>query len=649
MRTPIFSVTFLLPLLLVSCSHERPLTGNETLPPLDLTLLPGRTAFPDAGAVVVLDEGTMEVFAQGEIPFSVFERHRIVRILNPRGHPAGNIIVPYSSRSQVDAVEARTIRPDGTIIPLEEKSIYDVTLYPNFVFYSDQRAKIFTMPGIEDGAVVEIKYRMTLFDRTLWHAWSFQDAFPTVQSRFTLVGPSEWEIVWRAHGTDVQPAVNRAPRGFRSTYVWELKNIPAMLPEPSMPPRQELAVRIALAPLGFRTWSDVGSWLRGLNEPNLSTGRAAHDLVARLTEGSTTPRQKLQRLFEWVRDEVRYMAVEIGIGGFRPHPADEVLMNRYGDCKDMTILLCALAHDAGLTVVPAYLSTWYNGRPDTTLPSPLQFDHVVAYAPEVDGGLWMDATEKGTPFGQIPWYDQGLPTVITGEGGQAIVRISPRGPSDSNRTWTDWSVTLDRSGAAAVAGKSELWGASAGELRSTLQYRTPERQRDWMELTLSAQCPNVRLDTLSIAGLSPCTDPLELQYTFRTPAFADRKDSILILQPGRAMTGMISDNFHARVRRYPIRLPFGERSTTRWRVRLPEGYRPSPDHRSDSLVSPFGTVRWHWDADDRDVAVEYDFLVTGEEVQPSSYREFQEFFDRTRLLALPVMTLEPTSPSRGQP
>ena len=90
------------------------------------------------------------------------------------------------------------------------------------------------------------------------------------------------------------------------------------------------------------------------------------------------------------------------MGGYQPHDAEEVLEKRYGDCKDMVVLICALAARADIRVLPVMISTHQNGLPDTSLPSPLQFNHLIAYAPDIDSaGIWLDATEKNCRFGHV--------------------------------------------------------------------------------------------------------------------------------------------------------------------------------------------------------------------------------------------------------
>src|SRR6266446_6850800 len=54
-------------------------------------------------------------------------------------------------------------------------------------------------------------------------------------------------------------------------------------------------------------------------------------LVAQLLTNVESPRDKARVLYDWVRQNVRYVAVYMGPGGVVPHSAEAVLHNRYGD------------------------------------------------------------------------------------------------------------------------------------------------------------------------------------------------------------------------------------------------------------------------------------------------------------------------------
>lgn len=45
---------------------------------------------------------------------------------------------------------------------------------------------------------------------------------------------------------------------------------------------------------------------------------------------------------------IRYVGIWLGNGGIVPHPAEDILQNRYGDCKDKATLLQALLAAKGI-------------------------------------------------------------------------------------------------------------------------------------------------------------------------------------------------------------------------------------------------------------------------------------------------------------
>ncbi|MEJ2051724.1 MAG: DUF3857 domain-containing protein, partial [Calditrichota bacterium] len=153
---------------LFSCAHESAWQSRVEWEDLNLQDVPGQQEFPDASAIVLLDEGSMKLTDGSDINFSTFEKHRVVKILNSSGRQYANIVIPYNPSSDIDYIQARTISPDGKITVLDQDDIYDVTLFPNFIFYSDQRAKRFTMPAVEDGSIIEYRYQLTVWNLTYW-------------------------------------------------------------------------------------------------------------------------------------------------------------------------------------------------------------------------------------------------------------------------------------------------------------------------------------------------------------------------------------------------------------------------------------------------------------------------------------------------
>ncbi len=598
----------------------------------DLVKLPEAADYPEEEAAVLLDEGKVEVSGEWQLGFTIFERHRIVKIFNRLGERFANVVVPYSADSQVEMLRARAISAGGRISVVEPKRVYDVNLYPSFVFYSDQRAKLFAVPGVEPGSLVEYRYRIRVPTRSFWHSWTFQEDVPVLKSRFVMLAPGDWEVNYRLHGLELEPRMTRAPAGFKAEYVWEVKDVPAVVRELSMPPPRESYARLELAPVGMKTWDNVAGWYHGLAGPQTKVTKEIAQKAREVIGEANTDLEKLKRLAVWVRDNIRYLAVEIGIGGYQPQPAAEVLANRYGDCKDMATLLCAMAHAAGLETDHVLVSTWQNGQPDTSLPSPFHFNHAMVFWPMAgDSGLWFDPTDKGTPFGQLPWYDQGVFVLRVKKDGTGTVLRTPRHGPTQNRTVMRWQAQLDERGQAEVRGLTTLRGAPAAELRKELANLSAEEKARWLELDLAGRCPGVKLATWSVEGTDPEADSLALTYNFTSSSFAVRSGGVLALRPAQFSAMELPTLFRAPQRRFPIRFRFGLEQEFVLHVALPPGWRLLSSPVADSVHSDYGAAQWQWFPITDGFFARTAYRLPGADVPPTQYPAFRAFLDSVQV------------------
>jgi hypothetical protein len=626
--------------LLGSCSHGSSGITKVDRKELDPGTLPGAGEYPDAEAIVLMDEGTMEMIGSGELRMSVFERHRVVKVLTSGGQHFANVVIPYSTGTDVDGIEARTISPDGTVNSVAEADIFDVSLYPNYIFFSDQRARLFTLPAVEIGSVLEYRYRLRMSGHSLWHAWSFQDRVPTLRSRFTLISPAEYPVTAKLYGISIEPKGSKLPAGFKQTKTWEVRDIPPLHGEVGMPAEREEEARLAIAPLGFQSWDDVAQWYNGLAGPRSVAGQRIKAVVARITAGTSDERTRLNRIFDWVQQQVRYMAVEIGIGGYQPHPAEDVCTKLYGDCKDMTTLLCAMAQQAGLDVRQVLVSTWQNGKPDTSLPSPLQFNHAIAYAPSAGGGIWMDATEKWCRFGELPWFDQGVQVLVIDKENKGKIVTTPRIQASENLSLDEWTVQLDSTGAALIQGESRFTGMPAIEQLNDIGDLNPSRRRQWLEGFLARRCPGATLDSMQIEGMRPLGEGLRVRYRFRTSMFAVRRSSGMVLHPGVFAPASLTEYFRSPSRKYPIRFRYGTRSELVLTVRLPEGWKANRPEVADTIRSSFGSAYWHSEVQGPEIRLQLGRLLSGDEVPAAQYGKFQRFLDAVQMGEMREVELE---------
>lgn len=167
--------------------------------------------------------------------------------------------------------------------------------------------------------------------------------------------------------------------------MWELRDLPAVAQEPSMPAWRAVAGRMAISIIPGRgelrsqqqlTWNDFGLWYWQLASPSLQSDPALEAKVRELTAGHDDPWSKMQALAAYTQRSIRYVAIEVGLGGYQPHAVAQTLTNSYGDCKDKAALLNVMLSRIG---VQSFLVLTHTDRGVVTpdFPTLYSFNHEV--------------------------------------------------------------------------------------------------------------------------------------------------------------------------------------------------------------------------------------------------------------------------------
>ncbi len=185
-------------------------------------------------------------------------------------------------------------------------------------------------------------------------------------------------------------------------------------------------------------------------------------LAKRLTANATTDEQRARAIYDWVRKEIKYVALFIGVGGWVPHDTDHILAKRYGDCKDHVTLMHALLKAVGIESRPALINT----TPQYDLdPVPVGFNHVITYIPALN--KFLDATATHTPFEMLPHVVYGKPVVVS-NGHQADIKRTPALSSSANVVVSQTHMKIGANGSAEVTLKVSATGHAAFLVRQRL-------------------------------------------------------------------------------------------------------------------------------------------------------------------------------------
>lgn len=177
----------------------------------------------------------------------------------------------------------------------------------------------------------------------------------------------------------------------------------------------------------FGSWQEVISWGRQVNPIATDLKGELAARVARLKADAGSDTEKYFRnAVQMVQDEVRYMGIELGEYSHRANPPEKVFNQRYGDCKDKSLLLASVLEANGIEAHMVLINTNYEAKTDEFIPSPTVFDHACVAAVVNGKPVYIDATiayqrGKGVDL-YFPLYGKGL---VLKAGNTGLTTIRP--------------------------------------------------------------------------------------------------------------------------------------------------------------------------------------------------------------------------------
>ncbi len=325
----------------------------------------------DAGAALVLSkEVAIEVTDSGLL----HERTKIrVRLESPTDLEAwSHYSVWLDSNRRLGSFEAATIAADGRRRRVGRKS-QDRVEHSGDATASSQYFHVVEFPGLGLDTVLEVAHEVEIEPYFPSSQMVLLGDDPISDLLVTITGGVRWRLDGPGKGLQVEDL----PDGVRIRG----RDLEAVDP-PELAAggaASEPVLRWSWDPNG--SWRAVSDWYDRLLE-SLPTGTPeVRRLAASLTSDAQTPRQRLEALVEHLRRKVRYVAVEVGIGGYRPSAPGEVLARKWGDCKDKGLLLVALLKEAGIEAYPALVLLDRSRRIEPAFPSPIQFNHLIVAVP----------------------------------------------------------------------------------------------------------------------------------------------------------------------------------------------------------------------------------------------------------------------------
>lgn len=541
-------------------------------------------------AVLLYSETIFTVLPNGKMKRLVREAYKILR---PEGESRGLVRVDFSDQTRLLNLQAWCIPVAGKDYEVKDRDAVVSSLVgaENGELVSDVRTKLLQIPAAVPGSIVgyEVEQEQRPYD--LSDEWEVQDSVPVRAISYTLQLPPGWAYrsVWINHA-DMAPSSAGSGQ-----WHWSLGDLAAINLEPNMPPWHGMAGRmiVKLIPPNAQAradqgWRDIGLWYLDLCRGRRDASAAIKQKVADLTAGAPTLLAKMRALASFVQSDIRYVAIELGIGGQQPHAAADVFTHRYGDCKDKATLLSAMLKEIGVDSFYVIINS-KRGSITAETPPNLDFDHAIlaiqlpesvtdvslqALLPDPKLGrlLFFDPTDPFVPFGGLSGELQanyGL--LVTADGG-GLVQL-PQLPADANALRRTASLTLDDDGTLRGDVAEVRVGARAAEQRYALRSSTQDTDRiKPVEAVAANAFGTYRIVKASVGNLRVNDMPFLWNYSIEVEGYARTAGDLLLVRPrvlGSKALGFLETK---EPREHPIEFDGPEHDSDVFEIALPADY-----------------------------------------------------------------------------
>ncbi|MGH9787880.1 MAG: DUF3857 domain-containing transglutaminase family protein [Candidatus Acidiferrales bacterium] len=603
----------------------------------------------DVDMVILLDEQVTTVKENGEI---TTRYRRAFKILRPSGREHGTVAVYFDNETRLTYLKAWSLPRDGKEFEVKEKDAVETSFFGS-TFYEDTRHKLLDIPAADPGNTIGYEYEQRRRPYILQDGWVFQDTHPLRRGRYVLELPEGWEFdaAW------INYPEQEPQQAGKNVWVWQLQEIPEIDTEPAMPPWQAVAGRLIvnLYPTGqrhrgiaHRSWQDLGKWSYGLSAGRRTSTPEIHQKVQQLTQGRPTTLEKIRALAGFVQRDIRYVAIEIGIGGWQPHPAADIFSNRYGDCKDKANLLGTMLAEIGVDSYNVNIHT-RRGVVGPSHPPALTFNHrilAIRLPPDVSLErlyavgeherlgrlLFFDPTDDITPLGQLPASLQSnFGLVVTEEGGE-LVQL-PLLPPSTSRLLRTATLKLAETGSLSGEVQEVRWGVPAVERRADWLGQPEAERKKVLEQFLGLfLASGFTLQSAAVENLEKLDDNLVVRYSFRAPNYAQLAGNLLLVRPrvlgGKGSSILERKDKPGQTRVHPVELGSPELHSDVYEIELPSGYLVDEVPPPVEVEYDFASYKSKVEVEGNRLRYQREYVVKDVRVPTERLNELKEFYRR---------------------
>ena len=616
--------------------------GEITKADLEMKSFPVDT---NAAAVILSDFGESHFDNDLNIEYN---RHLRVKVFSSKGYELATHSVSVFSHNGIESIYdiegvTYSLNSDGEIVKnkLKSKDVFEEEINGGRTLYK------FTMPGLTQGCIFEIRYKIISENPWLIRDWVFQYSEPALWSEYCVKTPKAiaytsirrgYELFTVCDEIDtVQNFMGVAKSYFGKNVApcllrrWVLKDAPALRDEPFITTISDYANKVELQLSGYAMMGGgkvdvLNDWKSFVNElaedsdfgEMIEDTREVREQASIITKGLLTPEDKVKAVYNWVANSI----VCTGPNRMRADKdVDNILEFKKGSNAEITFLLLSLLKSIGINGDPVILSTRDNGKVQELYPIVGQFNYVMARVRIGNNVFYLDATDHLRPIDILPkkvLNVKGL--VIKKDAVEWVVLTSEK--CDIKNSFADLKIKGD----GTITGSVEYSFSEYG----SLYFRNELSGKKDIEVAknlLEDEKSEMTIDSVSINVNDSLQMPIKLKAWFTISNYAQISGDIIYINP--QIIDRFKDNpFKTLIRKFPVNYPHKISYLNVINITLPDSLEINGKSNNQSLSAAANGILYtrRVQTDKNKIQIFNKFEVKQIEIKPQFYSQLKEFY-----------------------
>lgn len=490
--------------------------------------------YGDVNELIINDNITYDIFMDNKKLRVLQNNYYESMIMSENGIHNNEENFSYSDLVKLNEYEAFSIINDkGKERKIKVTQANERQMNQRGVFYDDVREKQLIFPNLEAGARKVYSVQTEFLDPFLLQSHIFGNSFPMLNSVLEVRADKDINIGYRIfNDTGNNIEFSKTEKKGKYIYRWTLKNAKAVKMESGNPGFRHFIPHVNVFIKDYKVgdkkvdvlddtaklYEYYKSFVKDLNKADDAELKA---LSLELTEGLASDSEKVKKIFYWVKDNIKYIAFENGYEGFIPREAALVHKRKFGDCKDMSSIISAMAAYAGVKgVTVAWIGTREIPYSYEQLSTPAVDNHMISVYNDNGKYVFLDATDRETRYGLPTAFIQGKEALINSGDTYKIVTV-PVVEAENNKAVEVVKLHLDKEKLIG-SGSVSYHGFSRSNLLSQMGDATGKSRFERIKSIVLKGNNKFSLKDYAEANITDRDQPYKIDFNFELSDYAVR-------------------------------------------------------------------------------------------------------------------------------